>query len=237
MSYTRSGIVITHKLFPTLVHEFHYDKNEMVKRIVREDCMNYVVDGKAYEISNAFLHQNEKLIEFYFYVSQCIRECIKDYHVDPNNVNVYITKSYFNVMNTGCPVHHHADSDASFVYYCNIPRGKEDEIRFYDDFKKELGSGFTRTFGAVVWDIGNSPSWGFVPVEGQLFIFPGKLMHGVTDNKNWKSDEYEWIRSPQDFMSHRVSIVGDVILTFSESYKQQRTHGNFSPDQWRMFSG
>jgi len=233
----KSGIVITHKLFPALVHEFHYNKNEMVRQIVREDCMDSVVDGRANEITNAFLHHNQKLVEFYFYVSQCVRECIKEYRVDPNNVNVYITKSYFNVMNTGCPPHHHADSDASFVYYCNIPKGKEDELRFYDAHKIDFGSGFPETFCATEWNIGNSSSWGFVPVEGQMFIFPGKLTHGVSDNKNWKAEDYEWIQSPHDFMSHRVSIVGDIILTFSESYKQQKTHGNFSPDQWRMFSG
>ena len=66
----RDGIVKTHRLFPTIVYELNYDKNEMVRRIVREDCMNYVVDGKTSEIENPFLHQNEKLIEFYFYISQ-----------------------------------------------------------------------------------------------------------------------------------------------------------------------
>ena len=44
----------THRLFPTIVYEFNYDKNEMVRRIVREDCMNSVVDG-LYVEQSAFL--------------------------------------------------------------------------------------------------------------------------------------------------------------------------------------
>ena len=51
----RDGIVKTHRLFPTIVYEFNYDKNEMVRRIVREDCMNSVVDGKANEVTNPFM--------------------------------------------------------------------------------------------------------------------------------------------------------------------------------------
>ena len=231
----RDGIVKTHRLFPTIVYEFNYDKNEMVRRIVREDCMNYVVDGKTSEIENPFLHQNEKLIEFYFYISQCVRKCIEQQHVDPSKVNVYITKSYFNVMNTPCPQHHHRDSDVSFVYYCNIPNNHDKEIRFWTENKPEFTSGFCETYGVTKWDIDNSTSWGFVPTEGELLIFPAELSHGVGE-ENY-APNVEKIYNSDQFMQYRVSIVGDIILTFSDSFRTDKTHGNFSPDQWRMFSG
>ena len=235
MNYIRDGIVKTHRLFPTIVYEFNYDKNEMVRRIVREDCMNYVVDGKANEVTNPFLQQNEKLIEFYFYISQCVRKCIEQQHVDPSKVNVYITKSYFNVMNTACGPHHHRDSDLSFVYYCNIPNDHDKEIRFYTENKPEFTSGFCETYGVTKWDIDNSMSWGLVPTEGELLIFPAALSHGVGERDY--SPNIEKIYNPDQFMQYRVSIVGDIILTFSDSFRTDKTHGNFSPDQWRMFSG
>ena len=225
----------THRLFPTIVYEFNYDKNEMVRRIVREDSMNYVVDGKTSEIENPFLHQNEKLIEFYFYISQCVRKCIEQQHVDPSKVNVYITKSYFNVMNTPCPQHHHRDSDVSFVYYCNIPNNHDKEIRFWTENKPEFTSGFCETYGVTKWDIDNSTSWGFVPTEGELLIFPAALSHGV--GERGYAPDIEKIYNSDQFMQYRVSIVGDIILTFSDSFRTDKTHGNFSPDQWRMFSG
>ena len=231
----RDGIVKIHRLFPTIVYEFNYDKNEMVRRIVREDCMNYVVDGKTSEIENPFLHQNEKLIEFYFYISQCVRKCIEQQHVDPSKVNVYITKSYFNVMNTPCPQHHHRDSDVSFVYYCNIPNNHDKEIRFWTENKPEFTSGFCETYGVTKWDIDNSTSWGFVPTEGELLIFPAALSHGV--GERGYAPDIEKIYNSDQFMQYRVSIVGDIILTFSDSFRTDKTHGNFSPDQWRMFSG
>jgi len=237
MNFIQSGIMKTHKLFPTIVYEFNYHKNDMVKQIVREDCMNYVIDGKANETTNPFLHQNEKLIEFYFYISQCIRESIKQQHVDPNKVNVYITKSYFNVMNTPCGPHHHRDSDVSFVYYCNIPQDEAIQaIRFYSENKPEFSSGFCQTYGATDWDIDNSLSWGLEPTEGELLIFPASLSHGVGE-RNYNPTNTSSISNSNEFMQYRISIVGDVILTFSDSFHSESTHGNFAPDQWRMFSG
>ena len=138
-------------------------------------------------------------------------------------------------MNTACGPHHHRDSDLSFVYYCNIPNDHDKEIRFYTENKPEFTSGFCETYGVTKWDIDNSMSWGLVPTEGELLIFPAALSHGV--GERGYAPDIEKIYNSDQFMQYRVSIVGDIILTFSDSFRTDKTHGNFSPDQWRMFSG
>lgn len=223
--------MIKHELFPTVIGEFHNEDRDFVKQVIVEEGFNYVKDGKANEVSNPFLHHNEKLQKFYLYVTNCVKDYIRAYMVDPENVNIFITKSYFNVMNNGCPRHHHKDSDLSFVYYVNVPPEQNFPTTFYaPEELPEPTSEFAKAYHCSEWNITNSRSWWFPAHEGKMFIFPGSLHHEVRE-----SVEDVPLIGSADFLKYRVSIVGDIMLTFSESFRTSMTHGNYSPEQWRRF--
>jgi hypothetical protein len=226
--------MILHEIFPTVVGEFTYKNNEQIKRIVVEEGDKYILNDVANEVSNNLLHHNESLKTFYEFVNRCAILYCEQHMVPKERYNLYVTKSYFNVNNKGNNQrHHHKDSCLTSVYYFNIPIGKDYEIRFYDESKLLPSSLFSDSFECTEWNKYNSTNWGFTPREGMLMIFPGALEHGVKTPENFKVGE---LKTGNDFLKYRCSIVTDFIITHSDNYKSKTTHGNNPIDKWKIFN-
>ena len=111
------------------------------------------------------------------------------------------------------------DAHLSFSYYINVP----DELVFSIFFRnRELGDNWNDVNNAIlrvnVMEANefNSEIYNIIPEEGDLLVFPSKLMHGVMkldDEIKHKEDPFYEI---EDLKTMRVCIAGDILLTYKD---------------------
>jgi hypothetical protein len=152
-----------------------------------------------------------------------------------------LVKTWFSaIKEASIPQHDHSDAHLSFAYYVNIPdEAPSAEIRFVAPRPQpnDLHSGmFGQTFDGIYpvkeWNIFNSPSWGFTPMEGSLFVFPASLSHFTNNNiknptQNTKSADIDILKKK------RICLAGDFILTFAN--KSNRSMGIQPVSNWKTF--
>tara|TARA_B100000902_G_scaffold349805_1_gene358638 strand:- start:1070 stop:1702 length:633 start_codon:yes stop_codon:yes gene_type:complete len=90
------------------------------------------------------------------------------------NGNCRITESWFSLFKKGNygHMHHHGSSDLSGVYY--VKTNGEDGNLFFDSPNPHLGT--SKLYHKL------TPRHEFKPIEGNLMLFPGWLMHGIQTN-------------------------------------------------------
>jgi len=156
-----------------------------------------------------------------------------------DELEFYISKSYFNVLNVNeiNKRHHHKDSHISFIYYANIPDSFQHNICFYAEHINQPHSGFFEMFNTGDWNIYNSSSWSFVPQEGHLFLFPGAVPHEVLPVGDFEMQDPFEIKTVEQLKDKRISIVGDGMFTFKHKNQQKITHGLHPVSSWKVFDG
>ena len=207
---------IKHYMFPSLILEKHDSNFPAVKSIVEQHIFNHMTsDGWSNEqVGFVTLHMDPAFTPLFKFASDAVKDYVKAFSGDPNAFDFHVVKSWANIVrNRGNPQHNHADAHLSFVYYINIPDEIKTPIVFHNNPSRyQPFHGFSR-WNCETWDILNSGTWQFVPKEGQIMVFPAAMSHETPK----LSDETDYgVKDLADLRQRRVSIAGDVIITYKE---------------------
>ena len=212
----------THSIFPTLIIEKHNDNNEEFKDVFFKYLFDYIKkSGYSHErTGDVIFHKIPEYENIFKYINDGIKDYIKSLNADPDIFDINFVKSWLNVLkDTNGPIHNHMDAHLSFSYYINVP----DELVFSIFFRnRELGDNWNDVNNAIlrvnVMEANefNSEIYNIIPEEGDLLVFPSKLMHGVMkldDEIKHKEDPFYEI---EDLKTMRVCIAGDILLTYKD---------------------
>lgn len=211
-----------HAIFPTLVGEFSYDypqrfKDTFFERVYDHVDSNWNSNEKTGHVN---IHHEKSFEELFAFIGQSLKQFIARYECDPSKMDAYIVKTWLNIIrDIQTPYHTHADAHVSFVYYVNVPDDIQEPIRFFSEQSGRYVPypGFTKYANHTgTWHQFNAQAWEFFPKEGDLLIFPSCMPHD-TELKNREVKSMESVNFPLDKLKKkRISIAGDVILTFKE---------------------
>jgi hypothetical protein len=227
--------MINHALFPVLVSEFHYDYSHKFKDVFFETMFDHLNENGYSDESTGHvtIHHDQRYLELYQFVIDCVKKFIHTYNVNSELFDINVVKSWLNIIGgQSNPNHNHADAHISFVYYVNVPDNIQNPLRFYNySSRHEPFAGFCKFNNQNdSWNIINSYTWQFTPICGQLMVFPATLNHdtiGQCQDSNWS------IKSSEDARNKRISIAGDIILTYKD--KSSKPLGLQPITNWRKF--
>jgi len=157
---------------------------------------------------------------YYSYLQNATLEYLNMLSVSQScNLDIYLTKSWFNVTNrAGINRHNHAEHHISFVYYPHVPQDNDAGLILEHRGKhpNEPYEGFLQTntfdqnqFNAVTCNLPVS--------EGTLYLYPSDLYH-------YLDADYQPIQgfhNKQDLNNARVCVAGDMLLTAQHSTYQR----------------
>lgn len=227
--------MINHALFPVLVSEFHYDYPHRFKEVFFESVFDHLNEnGYSDELTgHVTIHHDERYKEIYQFAISCVKQFIQTYNVNPHLFDINVVKSWLNIIGgQSNPNHSHADAHISFVYYVHVPDTIQNPLRFYNyNNRHEPFPGFCKFNNQnEMWNIINSYTWQFTPIDGQLMVFPATLYHdtvGQCQDSTWS------IKTVDDAKNRRISIAGDIVLTYNE--KSNKPLGLQPISNWRKF--
>ncbi len=226
-------VMITHPLFPTLVAEFHYDKKEDFKNRFFNRVLHHMDDhGYSMETTgNVDIHFDDDLSDLFDFAALNAFQYLKTMEVN-DEFDLNLVKTWLNIITEfHTPYHNHQDSHLSFVYYVQIPEGMDKPVNFAIHEKpNELFHGMTNA-NIVKWNMWNSPTWFFNPVEGQMFMFPGKLYHYTSGSGSGSPDMP--VKTLDDLKPRRISIAGDFVLTYKK--RIGRAYGIMPVSNWKVY--
>jgi uncharacterized protein (TIGR02466 family) len=224
-------------MFPTAVGVFDSDSHEEYKRVFFERMPSHctphesgagLISGES--TGMVYVHTDPALEAFFRFVSKCVASYMTELGLDISRLDINIVKTWISATNntTVTPIHRHATSHLSFVYYMKMPK-EADALMFqifespnepyYGAFSE---SNFRQRSLVIDRNWLNSNSATIVPTEGQLLVFPSHLLHGTVKVGDM-GDE------------NRISLAGDVLLVFNEDRPNYAT-GVFDPSTWRVFN-
>lgn len=226
-----------HYLFPTAVAMFKSDCHDEYKRAFVERMPHHCIPHESGQglisgesSGKVYLHIDLALQSFFEFVSDCVASYLDKLAFDRSRIDIHIVKTWISVTDnkTVTPVHAHATSHLSFVYYMNMPK-EADAIAFqipsspnepyYGAFSEETN----RQRSMVLERNALNANQSIVLVEeGQLLVFPSHLHHGTVKVGDMGTDQ-------------RTAVAGDVLLIFNEPNPNYAT-GVFDPRTWRTFS-
>lgn len=177
-----------------------------------------------------YVHTDEALSDLFRFVSRCVGEYLGQLAFDRSRVNINIVKTWISATNntTVTPVHLHATSHLSFVYYMSMPK-EADAIAFEilrspnEPYDGAFGVSTPRQRSLVLERNALNANQSVLQVEeGQLLVFPSHLLHGTVKVGDMGDET-------------RISLAGDVLLVFNEEAPNYAT-GVFDPKTWRVFN-
>lgn len=223
-------------MFPTAVGMFDSDNHEEYKRVFLERMPHHCIqhESGAGLISGentgmVYIHTDEAMRDFFGFVSKCVASYVEELGLDVSRFDINVVKTWISATNkeTTTPIHIHATSHFSFVYYMNMPK-EADALMFQvpvppnEPFYGAFAPPSYRQRSLLLesnWLNSNSAT--IAPNEGQLLVFPSHLSHGTVK-----------IGSMED--KNRISLAGDVLLVFNEE-RPNYSSGVFDPKTWRKF--
>jgi len=225
-----------HFMFPTLVSAFRCERHAEFKEAAMgrlhahctPDDNSGLFSGEA--TGNVDVHTDPALAELFRFIAAGVASHLDQLSFDRSRVNINIVKTWLSATdsNTVTPVHQHATSHLSFVYYLQMPENA-DVIAFQipenpnSPYHGAFDAGTQRQKSMVLeYTAINANQSSVVTEEGELLVFPSHLLHGtrkIGDMGNMK----------------RISIAGDVLLVFNEERPNYAT-GLFNPSMWRCFT-
>jgi hypothetical protein len=226
-----------HAMFPTLVLEDEIQNQSSMKKTILNTILNHVdKDGQSNVVTG---HVNIHHEPLYRPIFDAATDLAKQYcsvmQVDPSLFDFNIVKSWFNILrNGGNPYHAHPDAHLCFCYYANVPKEYSHPIYFYAHPEKyEPYQNFARLNKPAEWNVFNSYGWSFPVSEGFMFMWPARMFHATKENG--PSEVSAGIFSISDAKKSRISIAGDILLTYKE--KSSADLGLQPKQNWRVFEG
>ena len=186
---------MNYSLFPTLVT---HTENFLSKREIREikkaiNKCNYLKDNVAFMGDAKSTHTreyktNDKLKEFFDFkmdLRSRIEQKLEEYCITAGSRMVQIDEMWCNVQKEGSTLlnHIHGGSVLSAALYIHAD---DDSSRIYFENPNQLA--LYSLYGQGTVTEYNCEVYGFVPLPGDLYIFPSWMKHGSSLTKN-KTDE------------------------------------------------
>jgi hypothetical protein len=223
-----------HLLFPVAVYEDRYDDPSSVKKKTSKIIFNYLnQQGLSDEATgHVTMHHEDELRDVFEFATRAAKQFISHYMIDPELFDYHVVKSWMNMIeHRETPRHNHADAHVSFVYYINLPETNSTPITFcnYPD-RYEPFPFMAKNNNPIEWNLINSYAWSFTPQEGTLFVFPANLSHFVDKHDDTPETG---IHNLDDFNRHRISIAGDIVLTYKDT--SAKSLGLQPIKNWRTF--
>lgn len=189
-------------------------------------------------------HHYENLQSLYTQISSKIFEYVETLYGGPF-FDISITNSWVNCLTTKeyIPLHDHCDAHVSFVYYPSIPSGYESLLHFQmikqpNDINNALVIDHKSVLTHDNLNDFNTPIHSFACKEGLLYIFPSNINHGssLAEDNTFESGTFEPSERDMNFLKSdtRMSISGDIILTYNE--QQQSSRGLQPISSWMTFA-
>ena len=223
-----------HLLFPVCLTEETNENHKSVKEAFERNILKYTNEyGMSDESTgHVTMHHEPEFEPVFKFATQAAKNFVAQYSIDPEVFDYNVVKSWMNILeHKNTPQHNHADAHISFAYYINVPEDKAMPITFcnYAD-RYEPFSFMAKHNNPSEWNLINSYGWSFTPEEGKMFVFPAQLQHYV----DRISDAPETgIFSIEDYKKRRVTIAGDILLTYKET--SAKSLGLQPIKNWRTF--
>jgi hypothetical protein len=223
-----------HLLFPVAVYEETHNDPASIKEDMSKIIFDYLDDrGMSDEATgHVTMHHEEAIRPVFEFAVQAAKTFVSHYMIDPELFDYHVVKSWMNMIeHRETPRHNHADAHISFSYYVNVPPNNQTPITFCNyPNRYEPFSFMSKNNNPIEWNLVNSYAWSFTPQEGTLFVFPSMLSHYVDKN----DDGIETgIHNIDDFKRHRVTIAGDILLTYKKT--SAKSLGLQPMQNWRTF--
>lgn len=224
-----------HALFPTMLLEINNPDHAPIKQSVEKNYYKWIQPNKlAREVDGVNTVHHEKSFEpIYRLAVAAARQYIIGLAIDPDRFDYYVAKSWFSILHgDDLQPHTHADSHFGFVYYVNIPEGRNTPLDFHHrEGRYEPHYLFAEMNKPAQFNQFNSYTWSFTPKEGDMIIFPGNLPHSVRQRAD--GEPKKTITSFEEYKTCRVCIAGDILLIFKQ--KTALDMGLQPISQWRKF--
>lgn len=229
-----------HLLFPVLVTEHHYNQKEEFKQLFYDNIFKYMnEDGISNEeTKHVNLHHESNYSSLFTFASDAAKAYVATLNINPDLFEFNVVKTWMNITRDySTPTHNHSDAHLSFTYYINLPEDCAKPIRFYNySDRHEPYPGMIKFNNPLRWDVVNSYAWQFMPVEGQMFVFPASLPHDTvgSDSGNQVGSSLEkGCKTVEDLQQRRICLAGDILLTFKD--RANKPMGLQPISEWRTF--
>jgi uncharacterized protein (TIGR02466 family) len=224
-----------HMMFPTVVGSFTCDRHSEFKQAFMDRMPSHCAqheDGGLFSgeaSGHVYVHTDPALAQLFKFISDGIKAYLAMLEFDHSRVDINIVKTWISATdsNTVTPVHMHATSHLSFVYYMKMPKDA-DAIAFQiqaspnEPYYGAFSESTPRQQSFVLERNALNSNQSVLPVqEGQLLVFPSHLYHGTVKIGDMGDEQ-------------RVALAGDVLLVFNEEAPNYAT-GVFDPRTWRKF--
>jgi hypothetical protein len=227
--------MIEHKLFPTLITEFHYPDKDNFKQIFIDNIFKFTTpEGYSEEkTGHVTLHHNKNFEQLFKFSTESVKQYVNRLHIDIDKFDFNVVKTWMNIKKTAKTQRHaHPDAHISFTYYINMPENCLLPIRFYHPEPVEPYPGSIENNNTKkIWDEINSSTWSFTPKEGQLFVFPSMLQHDTIGENLFKKEPGI---NKENILQYRLCLAGDILLTYKD--KTPSPIGIQPVKNWRKFS-
>lgn len=227
-------------LFPTFVGQDIYRDAGVFKDLIFNSIEDHLTDdGYSDELTGHLtLQHDERYRSFFEFATQSAKRYVECLNINPNTYDYNIVKSWFNITREkNNPIHTHSDAHLSFVYYISTPTEVKKMLCFFvDESPNQLYHGMSSLVKEFNYE--NALSWSIEIAEGEIYLFPASLAHGVIASKNDINtkgiskimDKDVPIRDLREF---RVAIAGDMVLTHKD--KALVSMGLQPTKNWRTF--
>lgn len=227
-------------IFPSVISNTRLDLLEFDKLDMLEACFNWIDENGYTMDAHGFpdVHHEPAFKEIYVHAAASLREHLRFMNIPENQFDVNFVKSWLWITDdNNNDMHNHAEAHYSMTYYLNQPIGKEKNLIFTRGAERPSHNDIYDAWldnTCNQWDIQNSTTWQFKPLEGDLYIFPANILH---ETKN-ASGQNDWngmisVKSPSELLSKRICIGMDVLLTAKE---KTNNHRWLQPvKSWRTF--
>ena len=166
-----------HNMFPTGIIRYHMDREFTADEI---DFANYNKTSTYQNSGNVtsaekYVLRNQRMNDVTSFIYSAIKIYVDNIIKPSNNVEFYITQSWFNYTTPfgHHHAHNHGNSIISGVLYFNADQNF-DNITFFNPRKERI------VFSHNEYTQYNSNSWMMPASTGMMYLFPSDLFHEVT---------------------------------------------------------
>lgn len=226
-------------LFPTLISRDKRKVSIDEKNVWFDLYLEHsTADGRSHDFLGFEDIHHEPTVEFFYkdILMPAVQEYLTALKVDTSNMDIFVTKSFFNVTRkSGIRQHDHAENHISFVYYPHVPKELERSLMLWDPRRKHPNEPYKQFFADNVteWDAINARVM-YMPVEeGVLYIFPSDMEHDIEVKGGDIPSGLQCFVNRHDLHRSRFCVAGDMMVIRNHTRSYQRM---LPPvEKWKKF--
>lgn len=203
-----------YEVFPTVIVQDEVKCHKEFKSSYFEELKQLWYNGYENETpensGRCSLHLNENYHIFFSHLKNNIINYLNLLEVDHSKISISVLKSWIGYHNNNIPPlspHIHNGSDISFCYYLSCDNSSDKLCVHNNSNMNEISGNLFETSNKYniikKFNKYNCPNYVITPIEGNVIIFPSKLMHSTIKSDN---------------LVDRYVIAGDIKLSLKPEY-------------------